>query len=251
MIHSKLKEYYEQKINLRNMISRSQSKNNKVILTESQVNSLYPFPLMTKLKMVLDLIYSDAKVFRQVMKLALETWSHEELDHLAEFLVIFFCQPDQTFSEYLIVSRLKDIFEIEAKLKEKTKESFSLNENSFLMMIFNKIIESSECRNYARFVMKDIYDNINLDFLESIWFRTNDVKHYLQKRWNLKRRDHTFSLNSSDQFTSNTNIDEVEEWILSFAEDLEQIRSEGFQRSKSENIEPGLEPNNTRRRTRK
>lgn len=136
---------------------------------------------MTKVKSVLEMIYTDRKVFRQTVEFILKSWSNEDLNHFAEFLVFYFCQPDQAFSEFLLISRLKDIFEIEIKIKETSTELFSLSDNSFVMKLFYKIIETAESKNYARFVMKDIYDTTNLEFLESIGFRNNDVKHYLQK----------------------------------------------------------------------
>ena len=185
------------------------------------------------------------------MEFALKSWNNEELNHLAEFLVFYFCQPDQAFSEYLLISRLKDIFEIEIKIKESSTELFSLSDNSFVMKLFHKIIETAECKNYARFVMKDIYDTINLEFLESIGFKNNDVNHYLQKRCNLKRRDHSFTPGTDDKLTSDLNTDEVEESILSFAEDLEQMRSVSFQRFKSENIEESLDDSIRNTKTRK
>ena len=167
--------------------------------------------MMTKLKMVLDLVYTDSKVFKQLIKLALNSWSDDELEYLAEFLAMYFSQPDQAFSEYLLISRLKDIFEVEAKIKEEAKELFLLNDSAFVMKLFYKIIETSECRNYARFVMKDIYDNTNLEFLESIAFRNKDVKFHLQKRSNLTKRDCTLSSNINDNLTAASNVDEVEE----------------------------------------
>lgn len=51
--------------------------------------------------------------------------------------------------------------------------------------------------------------------------------------------------------TEDSNIDEVEEWILNFAEDLEQMRSVSFQRFKSENIGEILGDSSLNSKTRK
>ena len=58
-ISSKFKEYYEQKVALRNLFGKENEKESKIVLTDSQMNTLYPFPIMTKLKIVLELIYTD------------------------------------------------------------------------------------------------------------------------------------------------------------------------------------------------
>ena len=106
--------------------------------------------------------------------LLLKLGMRNSLDHLASFIVNYmFCYPDKANSNSFLLNRLSTIIDIEIEFLGSFGDIEKLLENSLTIKIFRQILELPETITYVRYIMKDIYDQLNIESLDSINFDEN------------------------------------------------------------------------------
>ena len=120
---------------------------------------------------MMQIFKTDKNSFYELIRLAVETWDENHLDYIADFIVNFmFNQPDKANSDAFLLNRLHTIIDIDIEFLGSLDNVEMLLEHSLTMKIFYHILELPETIAYVRFIMKNIYDQINIGFLDSITF---------------------------------------------------------------------------------
>ena len=180
---NKIFQFYENKIKYKDLAQRSSNYKRLLYRETDSYNTVFPFEMLSKVKEMMQVFKSDRNAFFDLIRLAVENWDETHLDYLADFLVNYmFCQPDKANPDMLLLNRLQEIINIDIEYLGSIGDVEKLLENSLTVKIFNNILEHPETIAYIRYIMKEIYDQINIESLESIAFNDLACKTLLQKQ---------------------------------------------------------------------
>lgn len=165
-------EFFSKRVLYKNMLKSGNESSQRIVVSPSEVHEVYPFPMLMKIKDMLKYFKTDDDAFELLIKQAVYTWEDEELGHLAECLVNYlFYQPEAPFCHSELCQKLSTIIEIDLEFLKEKESTYLFMSDSLTMKIFAQIIELPECRSYIDYIIRDVYESIDLSFLESIEFK--------------------------------------------------------------------------------